>query len=942
MKTRNLFMLITALLIAVNAYGQDYLYAGVKTANNPAATTVAPAAKSPVVRFDTGGGGKVASQSVGVGDKVKVPARPTKAGWVFVGWYTDPAASATMWDFLNGTVSESMTLYAKWVQVDETHRLLNAYASAEELKNPYVAATLQTLGELSADQRTLTLPEGTTVYVAPGVYWTDLTYKQGFPFDNSGFVIAPPNIGLSILGANISFIGLTADATDAHICGNRGEGGAKGLGSAGSWYTLAVSTGFHGENITIANYSQEDLVYPRDPSQNMPKRIMSTNHAEVLRPAEASIDRIYFENVRFIGFLNMMAGFSPARAYYKDCTLQCTDDAIFFGNINVYENCTFRLYDSHPSYNGASAGGVNALLGCKLIGMPQMTDPCLYLCKASSGNGAAATTIFALIDNEFLGRIEAVEWENVVREDARHAVSNNTIGENKKPLVVSPAQPQTSVTYTGAALNAFKVGDRYNVYNLLKGTDGWDPAGQNTAQWAPYANLPYRFLIGVTSNTLYSDRTGADNTAVLTPAAAPASSVDAGKTTWEYDTNLLTGTVNPSTGLLTLTAKPNNTAAIIKTVVTGTLPNGIAAGATLTIRPVPVAAPVLTSPAIAIGHNAATLSYTLDHLGYKDVSMIEWYRETGPKTTDGIHIGTMKDDAAGLFVDDPYKAYTLDKYDVGYYLRAVITPKYAFSPAAGASITVYTDRAITAADVTDKSLYTDFKNLYITNENRQTTTGRWFFDSEDGTNVPWGWGIGSNGADGLWGLMNNTRVLPPNRFVFAQTGQYGDMSLTLNYSTGKVEGQGFGGSGCYLDIFVKYDPATRTGYGLRIERVPASTSGTQWTLYRYDGENQTALTTGTLTSAFMPQSALTVSVTGNTLRVVASTNSKTTPLQVEQNLPNKADISWTDPSGALGANGFGGFGFRIYNSGNASYIYGTAGTNNCVMLHNVKVNAVEK
>ncbi|MDR2935876.1 MAG: InlB B-repeat-containing protein, partial [Rikenellaceae bacterium] len=483
MKTRILFIVTSVLLIAGGVCGQDYMYAGVRKdmVHGGTVTNVAPAAQSPVVKFDTGGGGKVASQSVSAGDKVKVPARPTKAGWVFVGWYTDQTADLDMWDFLNDTVSETMTLYAKWVQVDETHRLLNAYASAEELKNPYVAATLQTLGELSADQRTLTLPAGTTVYVAPGVYWTDLTYRQGFPFDNSGFVIPGPNIGLSILGANLSFIGLTADAKDAHICGNRGEGGAKGLGASGSWYALALSTGFHGENITIANYAQEDLVYPRDPSQNISKRIKSTNHAEVLRPAEAGIDKMYFENVRFIGFLNMMAGFSPARAYFKECTLQCTDDAIFGGNINVYEKCTFYLYDNHPSAGGASAGGINALLGCKLIGMPQMTYASLHFTKISRGNGADASSIFALIDNEFLGRIETVEWENVVREDARQAVSNNTIGENRRPLVISSAQPQVSVTYAGAALNAFKVGNEYNVYNLLKGTDGWDPKGQNTA-----------------------------------------------------------------------------------------------------------------------------------------------------------------------------------------------------------------------------------------------------------------------------------------------------------------------------------------------------------------------------------------------------------------------------------------------------------------------------
>ena len=295
------------------------------------------------------------------------------------------------------------------LQLDETHRLLNAYATPAELQNPYIAATLQTLGELSANRRTLTLPAGTTVYIAPGVYWTDETYRRGFPFDDSGFVIDPPNTGLTIIGDNISFIGLTDDAEDVRICGNRGEGGARGLGANGSWYTLAVSTGFHAENITIANYAQEDLVYPRDPSQNISKRIDSKNHAEVLSGATRNLDRMYFRNVHFIGFLNMMAGFSPRRAYFKDCLFQCTDDSIFGGQINVYEDCTFHHFGNHPTWSGAAAGGINALLGCKLVGMPQMTQTTLSLAKnASPGNGAQASAIYALIDCDFSGRIEAV------------------------------------------------------------------------------------------------------------------------------------------------------------------------------------------------------------------------------------------------------------------------------------------------------------------------------------------------------------------------------------------------------------------------------------------------------------------------------------------------------------------------------------------------------
>ena len=828
------------------------------------------------------------------------------------------------------------------LQLDETHLLLKAYATPEELANPYVAATLQTLGDLSADRRTLTLPAGTTVYIAPGVYWTDETYRQGFPFDDSGFVIAPPNVGLTVLGDDISFIGLSGDPDDVRIAGNRGEGGARGLGATGSWYTLAVSSGFHAENITIANYAQEDLVYPRDPAQNLPKRIDSKNHAEVLQGVSRDVDRMYFRNVRFVGLLNMMAGFNPRRAYFRDCFFQCTDDSVFGGRINVYENCTFHFRDNHPTWSGSEAGGISALLGCRMVGMPQMTHPYLSFAKnAAPGNGAAATAIYAIIDCEFSGRIESVIWENRLREDVRYAVHGNVIGPGRHPLVISPEAPELSVTYDGKALEAFKVGDEYNVYNLLKGTDGWDPKGQYGPDWEPYADRTWRFLLGHSGDVLDSGQTGEANRILLTAAPEPLSSADLRAIRWEYDEALLEGRPGTDPGTLVLSARPNRSGEIVRTSVRGVLPDGIAAGLTLRILPVPVAAPVLSSPAIEIRDGFARLSYRLDRPEYRDVSRVDWYREQGPGRTDGIHVGTSRNDEAGLFTDAPLLDYPLDKYDAGCWLRAVITPKYAFSPDAPQRITVWTRRAVRAKDIRTQSIATDFKNTPIATEDRSAARGRWFFDNEAGQPDPWRWGTGSNGSDGQWGLCNNNRVPEPPLLVFGQAGTYGDMSLTVDYSSGKVEGMGFGGSGCYLDVMVKYDPATRSGYGVHIERVPATTSGTCWTLCRYEDGRRTDLTEGVLSSAFMPKSSIRVAVEGDTLVVTASTQSEKTPLQVKEELPERLDLRWTDRSGALGRDAFGGAAFRIYNSGTPGYVYNAA-SNNCVMLHRVQLDAQER
>ena len=64
-----------------------------------------------VVSFNSDGGSYTpASQSVGVGQKVKEPTLPTKDGYVFAGWYWN----TRMWDFNNDTVTENMTLTALW------------------------------------------------------------------------------------------------------------------------------------------------------------------------------------------------------------------------------------------------------------------------------------------------------------------------------------------------------------------------------------------------------------------------------------------------------------------------------------------------------------------------------------------------------------------------------------------------------------------------------------------------------------------------------------------------------------------------------------------------------------------------------------------------------------------------------------------------------------
>src|SRR5690606_20315657 len=58
-------------------------------------------------------GSAVATQSVAAGAKASALAAPTKAGFVFGGWYTTSALS-TAWNFDTMVVNGHKTVYAKW------------------------------------------------------------------------------------------------------------------------------------------------------------------------------------------------------------------------------------------------------------------------------------------------------------------------------------------------------------------------------------------------------------------------------------------------------------------------------------------------------------------------------------------------------------------------------------------------------------------------------------------------------------------------------------------------------------------------------------------------------------------------------------------------------------------------------------------------------------
>ncbi|KAI0985765.1 hypothetical protein GJ496_006356 [Pomphorhynchus laevis] len=67
------------------------------------------------VNFESNGGTPVDKETVNLGNKISEPAKPTKSGYEFVGWYEDNNTFLDEWNFgLDATYKPNMTLYAKW------------------------------------------------------------------------------------------------------------------------------------------------------------------------------------------------------------------------------------------------------------------------------------------------------------------------------------------------------------------------------------------------------------------------------------------------------------------------------------------------------------------------------------------------------------------------------------------------------------------------------------------------------------------------------------------------------------------------------------------------------------------------------------------------------------------------------------------------------------
>ncbi|WP_312884318.1 InlB B-repeat-containing protein [Paenibacillus xylanilyticus] len=124
------------------------------------------------ITFNSNGGSEVTEQTVSYGEKAIVPAVPTKAGHTFAGWFTDSGLSQAF-NFNNTTVTEDITLYAKWT--------INSYT-----------VNFESNGGTAVDDQSVQYRELATAPVDPtkeghtfAGWFTDSDLSQAFEFEST-------------------------------------------------------------------------------------------------------------------------------------------------------------------------------------------------------------------------------------------------------------------------------------------------------------------------------------------------------------------------------------------------------------------------------------------------------------------------------------------------------------------------------------------------------------------------------------------------------------------------------------------------------------------------------------------------------------------------------------------------------------------------------------
>ena len=818
---------------------------------------------------------------------------PVEFGGTYIKYQGETIQLSETAIYVDGSLSDELAAQYPYVYNDITKAL-----SADALKNG-------------------TADNPMTVYVAPYVYWIDDPAATDTVQKTEGYSVP---YGMVVNSDYLTIKGLTGNPDNVVLAGNRGQSHA----SNGNYtmFRFNCSGALTVKNITIGNYCSVDLDYPLMSELNQAKRTDTITQAQL---ADMSGDKMFADNCNFISRLNLVPISGASRNLYNNCHFESTDDALN-GNA-VYVGCDFDFYGNRPLYSSYNTGStfLGCTFNCKILNVE--AEPTQFFTK----EGGTITAVDCVYNSNLSVPI-TMGWTKFPSDSLKCYQSN--IIHNGKNITIGGEGAKETVDMTGkSVLNAYKVvsGGKtyYNTYNLLKGTDDWDPLGVKdviaaAGQEAVATQLTIKSdvseiesgketaSVGGTVNYFYGTN---DTTQKITYSVSDEDKAYVKLTDNGDGTCKVEGT--------------NNDDAAKKVIINASTESGLEAAVGITVKPSKLDAPeYIKTPVITNdGQGSLKVDYSLDLGSREDMSAISWYRCTDAEGSNKVLVAVTRNDS-------PEYTYKLTAGDVGYYIMAKVESKNIRSDYGTPVNTVY-DKAIGVKDVRSKNLSTDFSNFPNTKQS-EIKAGFWTVDYNlpadtesfgkwqgADTEEPWVYGVTGNGCVGA-GLYQGTQG---SRLMYTPVeGTYGDMSLKLVVDPAKTAGQGFGSAGQYMDVLLKFDTSTLTGYGLRIIRTKASSNAVTFVLVKYDNGAVTEISDEVIASCYVTGCTISLKTEGNKLTAHVETPTEQLADQAAKGYPHVVDLT-----ADIAANSFGGV--AIQHTGTT----GTGGWQNTTMLHNLDI-----
>jgi len=731
--------------------------------------------------------------------------------------------------------------------------------------------------------------------------------------------------GIAITKDYITLLGLTDDRRKVVLADDRGHL----VGASDNGYMMTVNAnGFTAMNLTLLNYTNADYAYPGDSTKDLKMRIPYDTQAVAISTRG---DKQVFSHVAILGLHDTMF-LTTTRSYFTNVYLEGNEDFMGggAGTMNVWENSEVYF---------PTGSGILLSQGVVFINTVFKASHGFSFYKPFNSPAVLINCVVPVNTPQ-----SPVSWllQKAPPEQSFYSLTYHTKDAKGNPAVIYDSNVGPPTFHLSRELTDREAA-AFNPWNLLRASptgvvDDWDPAGVKE-KYASLGNAVFRMASGenapaatpaatltaapsgtppiapaargtagqrpnseaASTMTVRTGGPAAKLSAVVFPARAQSDPIVWSTTAKEI-------TLGRTVGTSVLVTAHNNTGHTEHAIVKATASNGFYITIPLDVEPAQMPSPKFNKAPVVevVAEGRAKVSYGLTGTG-EDVSRITWYLcdDAGCRTRRTVAVSRG---------DVPLKEFELGIGAVGKYVEAEVQAKLdrSYVGPTGSSIT---SGPVVAGNITSTTVSPNFRN-FVDASNDTYVSGMWtvlgtwqsvtndnlpYWKSPAGDDLVNGYGIrvGSQGASLLYqndvptGDMQVKVVITPEKMVSAGFGYQGFGSPGSSDDSASVQ---------HADIYIKYDPRTKTGYSLRFWHPIESPPSCMFQLFQINnGKGSPISPQQELTGVFKPNTTFILSIVGSTFTAIAA---------------NSMDSDTLSLRGTITPNEFGGTG--AYWSGTVS------------------------